>query len=255
MLRNRARSGILLSTLYLSLSISFPPPVSTIDIIYEHAGQQLTSEPGENVKKGQVPTLSYNGTIITESGIVAQFLADAHLATETGPGEKLKPGLLLPSNSPGGAIQRARIAYFVDAWVSRVYPVLVGIIMNGESHETSTEGLVVAIEREIEPLLVSTSGEGGERFFGGSVSLTLAEVLVGPFLLWIFTLMKTEYGVLSGNLVSVLRERAPRFAGWGARVVAQESVRHVLDEEWVGKSLKGRWEGAAAQRKRDEEKE
>ncbi|KAL3488962.1 thioredoxin-like protein [Aspergillus germanicus] len=199
--------------------------------------------------KGQVPTLSYNGTIITESGIVAQFLADAHPATETGAGTVSKAGLLLASNSLDGAIQRARVSFFVDAWVSKVYPVLVGIIMNGESHETSTEGLVEVIEKEIEPLLVSTSGEGGERFFWGSETLTLAEVLVGPFLLWIFTLVKIEYGVLSGDLVSVLRERAPRFGIWGARVVAHESVRHVLDEEWVGKSLKGRWEGAVAKKK------
>jgi glutathione S-transferase len=233
--------------------MSLPPPVSTFVIIYERESQKLTSESGEHVKKGQVPTLSYNGTIITESGIVAQFLADAHPATETGTGENLKAGLLLPSNSSGGAIQRARIAYFVDAWVSKVYPVLIGIIMNGESHETSTERLVGVVEKEIEPLLVFTSGEGGERFFGGSETLTLAEVLVGPFLLWIFTLVKTEYGVLSGDLVSVLWERAPRFESWGARVVAHESVRHVLDEEWVGKSLKGRWEGAVAKKKSEVE--
>ncbi|KAL3450193.1 thioredoxin-like protein [Aspergillus insuetus] len=203
--------------------------------------------------KGQVPTLSYDGTIITESGIVAQFLADAHFATETGMGGKSKAGLLLPSNSPGGAIQRGRIAYFVDAWVSKVYPVLVGIIMNGESHETSTELLLDVIEKEIEPLLALTSDEGRERFFGGSENLTLAEVLVGPFLRWIFTLVKTEYGVLSGDLVSVLRERAPRFETWGARVVAHESVRHVSDEEWVGRSLKGRWEGAVAKKKSEVE--
>jgi glutathione S-transferase len=229
--------------------MSFPPPVSTFVFIYEHASQQLTSGSGENVKKGQVPTLSYDGTIITESGIVAQFLADAHPVTETGTGTVSKAGLLLPLNSLDGAIQRARIAYFVDACVSKVYPVLVGIIMNGESHNTSTERLVDVIEKDIEPLLALTSDEGRERFFGGSESLTLAEVLVGPFLLWIFTLVKTEYGVLSGDLVSALQIRAPRFESWGARVVAHESVRHVLDEEWVGKSLKGRWEGAVAKRK------
>ncbi|KAJ0413803.1 putative glutathione S-transferase [Aspergillus carlsbadensis] len=219
-----------------------------IDVEKPREGWYLAINP-----KGQVPTLSYNGTIIAESGIIAQFLADAHPAVETEMG--IKAGLLLPSDSFDGAIQRARVSFFVDAWVSKVYPTLVGIIMNGESHETSTEGLVEVIEKEVELLLVSTSGDGGERFFGGSETLTLAEVLVGPFLLWIFTLVKTEYGVLSGNLVSVLRERAPRFASWGVRVFAHESVRHVLDEEWVGKSLKGRWEAAVAKKKSEEERE
>ncbi|CEN61756.1 hypothetical protein ASPCAL08404 [Aspergillus calidoustus] len=226
---------------------SLPPPVSTFVIIYEHESQQLTSGSPKNIKKGLVPTLSYNGTIITESGIVAQFLADAHPALETEKGSKA--GLLLPSSSLGGAIQRARVSFFVDAWVSKVYPVLVGIIMNGESHQASTKGLVEVIKEKIEPLLVSTTSDGGERFFGGSETLTLAEVLVGPFLLWIFTLVKTEYGVLSGNLVSALRERAPGFASWGPRVVAHESVRHVLNEEWVGRSLKERWESAVVKRK------
>ncbi|KAL4995593.1 hypothetical protein BDV10DRAFT_187918 [Aspergillus recurvatus] len=158
----------------------------------------------------QVPTLSYNGTILTESGIIAQFLADAHPETETG------SGLLLPSDTYQGAIQRVRAALLVDSWVSKLYPVLVGIILTGEDHATSTKGLVDVIEREIEPLLVSASAADGDanesKFFGGCETLTLAEVLVGPFLLWISTLVKTEYQVWSGDLTSVLQERAPRFA-------------------------------------------
>ncbi|KAL3465458.1 thioredoxin-like protein [Aspergillus heterothallicus] len=199
--------------------------------------------------KGQVPTLSYNGTIIAESGIVAQFLADAHphYLNEIGTGEETRAaGLLLPSNSTGGAIQRARIAFFVDAWVSKIYPVLTGIILTGESHQASTKVLVEGVEKEIEPLLLVSTHEGS--FFGGSKTLTLAEVLTGPFLLWIFTLMKPEYGVLSGELVSVLQERVPRFADWASSVVAHDSVRHVLNEEWVGGNLKARWEGAVAKK-------
>src|SRR6187402_1527415 len=48
--------------------------------------------------RGLVPALDYNGTIITESGIVAQFLADAHPSH-----------LLKTSNEEGGALQRAKI--------------------------------------------------------------------------------------------------------------------------------------------------
>ncbi|EEY21554.1 conserved hypothetical protein [Verticillium alfalfae VaMs.102] len=50
--------------------------------------------------RGLVPALSYNGEIITESGIVAQFLADAH------------PSHLLPaSDAKDGALRRARINF------------------------------------------------------------------------------------------------------------------------------------------------
>ncbi|KAL2809356.1 thioredoxin-like protein [Aspergillus granulosus] len=211
--------------------------------------------------KGQVPTLSYNGTIITESGVVAQFLADAHPhpLKETGEGTETRAGLLLPSNSFDGAIQRARIAFFVDAWVSKVYPVLTGIILSGESHETSTESLVSVIEREIEPLLVSVRDEDGGvgegKFFSGSQTLTLAEVLTGPFLLWMFTLLKPDYGVLGEDLISVLRERVPRFARWSMEAVEHESVRHVLNEEWVGNNLKRRWEGSIARKQGEKEEE
>lgn len=51
-----------------------------------------------------MPSLSYNGEIITESAVVAQFLADAY------------PSHLVPTSSEeGGALKRARIAFFVDA--------------------------------------------------------------------------------------------------------------------------------------------
>ncbi|KAL4873031.1 hypothetical protein BDV12DRAFT_182655 [Aspergillus spectabilis] len=182
--------------------------------------------------KGQVPTLSYNGTIIAESGIIVQFLADAHPNPQPNEGG----GLLLPSTIYVNALQRVRIAAFVDAWISKVYPALINVILNGENHDRSAEALARVVEREIEPLLLflpSLSGSGkdgdeygkrGESSFGGCERLTLAEVLVAPFLLWALTLWKGEYGVLRGDLVEVLKERTPMFADWGGRVVRHESV-------------------------------
>ncbi|KAL4886985.1 thioredoxin-like protein [Aspergillus karnatakaensis] len=202
--------------------------------------------------KGQVPTLSYNGTTIAESGIIAQFLADVHSYRSPNPDGGC---LLLPSTSHIGALQRARITAFVDAWVSKVYPVLTGVILNGEDHDSSTEALVGVLEREIEPLLlVSFSTKDGDgdgdvkrgEFFGGSERLTLAEVLVGPFLLWLFTLCKEEYGVLRSDLVETLQGKTPRFAKWGLSAVTHESVACVFDE--IGRRLKGRWEEAVAKK-------
>lgn len=112
--------------------------------------------------RGLVPSLSYDGEVVTESAVVAQFLADAH------------PSHLLPASSePGGPLARARVAFFVDAWSSKV----AGLYMRTLTAKTDDEAaglagdLVGAVAKEIEPLL----GDAGP-FFGGSEKLTLAEV-------------------------------------------------------------------------------
>lgn len=112
--------------------------------------------------RGLVPSLSHNGEIITESAIVAQFLADTY------------PSHLVPASSdPKGPLARARIGFFVDAWFSKVS----GLYMKALTAKTDEEAagfaddLVKAVAKEIEPLL----GNAGP-FFGGSEKLTLAEV-------------------------------------------------------------------------------
>lgn len=112
--------------------------------------------------RGQVPTLVYNGVVIPESGPIAQFLSDAY------------PGILQKSSSePGGALQRLRTNLFVDAWVAKVVPKLfAGIYAEGDAEKRRTgDELVKAIKDEIEPLLADAA-----PFFGGSATLTLAEV-------------------------------------------------------------------------------
>jgi glutathione S-transferase len=114
--------------------------------------------------RGLVPALSYNGEIITESAIVAQFLADAH------------PSHLVPaSNAPGGALRRARIAFFVDTYVTKVNSTLYsifGALNDEEKRKEIAQKVLTAIATEIEPLLADAS-----PFFGGSEKLTLAEVM------------------------------------------------------------------------------
>lgn len=105
--------------------------------------------------------MSYNGEIITESGIVSQFLVDAHPSH-----------LVKTSSEPGGALQRAKIAFFVDAWFSKIhtsyFPVLKA---KGAEKEEAAAKVIDSIVKEIEPLLKDAS-----PFFGGSDKLTLAEV-------------------------------------------------------------------------------
>lgn len=118
--------------------------------------------------RGLVPSLKYGDEIITESAIVSQFLAD------TFPSHLLKA-----SNEPGGALQRARINFFVDTYFTKgIGNGLYGIIgAQGEEKEEKAKVLVDAVVKELEPLLADAA-----PFFGGASRLTLAEVCFGTAL-------------------------------------------------------------------------
>jgi glutathione S-transferase len=114
--------------------------------------------------RGLVPSMSYNGDIITESAIVTNFLADVY------------PGKLLPkSDTPQGALRRARVAFFVDAYFSKVqnHFFKLGGAKTEEEIAAVGEAAVAAIVKELEPLL-----RDAKPFFGGSDSITTAEVSI-----------------------------------------------------------------------------
>ncbi|KAL1866672.1 hypothetical protein Daus18300_006616 [Diaporthe australafricana] len=137
--------------------------------------------------RGLVPSLSYNGEIITESAVVAQFLADAY------------PSHLIPATSdPNGPLTRARIAFFVDAWFSKVNSFWFKTLFAKTAGEASenAEGLVNGITKEIEPLLKDAG-----PFFGGS-----------------------------NNLVKDLQEKTPNFHKWSEAVIASPSVTGIFNE-------------------------
>lgn len=120
--------------------------------------------------RGLVPALAYrngNGdtttSIITESAIVATFLADTYP----------DGGLLPASTSPGGALARARVAFFVDTWFTKVQGAQVKALTTGD--DAAFAEVAKAVAREIEPLL-----EDAGPFLGGSKTLTLAEVSCPP---------------------------------------------------------------------------
>jgi len=179
--------------------------------------------------RGLVPTISYNGEIIAESGIVAQFLADAH------------PSHLEKSTSEeGGALQRARINFFVDAYISKVNPHFFGILFkSGEEKAQAEEAFVGAIVKEIEPLLKDAA-----PFFGGSSKLTLAEVQTGSFLLRVLTFPKND--VLPPSLLTTLEKKTPNFWKWANAVIVEESVNFIYDEKKIAEKTAARIAKAAA---------
>ncbi|RDL35809.1 Thioredoxin-like protein [Venustampulla echinocandica] len=167
--------------------------------------------------RGLVPALDYNGTIITESGIISQFLVDSHPSH-----------LEKTSSEPGGALQRANINFFVDTWFSKVnslsYPVFK--LKAGEK-EVEAGKIVDVIVKEIEPLL-----QDAAPYFGGSEKLTLAEVQTGSFILRLLSFPKYEE-LLPKSVLTSLEARAPAFWKWANAVVQEKSVTYVWDEQNV----------------------
>lgn len=111
---------------------------------------------------GLVPAISYNETIITESAIVAQFLADQYPSH-----------LVPPSNTVEGALKRARISFFVDTFFSKFQAPLFGTLSakSPEEEKSIMDSAVASLAKNVEPLL-----QDAGPFFGGSDKLTMAEV-------------------------------------------------------------------------------
>ncbi|EFW99710.1 glutathione s-transferase [Grosmannia clavigera kw1407] len=181
--------------------------------------------------RGLVPSLKYNDEIITESAIVATFLADAY--PDAAP-------LLPTSTSPGGALTRARIAFFVDTYFTKLQSNIfkLGGVKSESEQAALATAFATAAAKELEPLLTNTSAE--KPFFGGSARLTLAEVLTGSFVLRVVTLSKR--GVYPNSLPTVVPAQAPKFWAWAEAVAAHPSVTGIYDEDIVAKSTKSRLE-------------
>ncbi|KAH8883146.1 thioredoxin-like protein [Thozetella sp. PMI_491] len=174
--------------------------------------------------RGLVPTISYNGTIIPESGIVAGFLTDQY------------PSHLVPaSTDEGGALRRAKIAFFVDAYFSKFQSHLFKLFSVKSDDEATPliENAVASLVKEVEPLLADAA-----PFFGGSDKLTLAEVLTGSFVIRLTSLANAE--VYPSGLKQAVEERAPNFSKWAAAVSKHPSITSIYDEEKIIAGTKAR---------------
>jgi len=112
--------------------------------------------------RGLVPTLDFNGELIFESAIIADFLANQY------------PSHLLPAlGSPDAAIKRARIDLFVDAFITKFQQSLFKFytVKNHDELAPIVEAAVANLVKEVEPRLKDAA-----PFFGGSDKLTQAEV-------------------------------------------------------------------------------
>jgi len=188
--------------------------------------------------RGLVPSIKYNGEIITESAVVTQFLADAH-----------QSHLLPPSTGATNALHRARLNFFADTFITKALPqIFAGQRAQSEAEkDAAAEELVKALVKEVEPLFTWDTAKG--PFFEGSERLTLAEALTGPFVLRLIALSKPEYGLLSPKLHGLLSDKAPKFFAWASKVVEEPSVTYIWNERQVAERTKARLAKLAAEKK------
>jgi len=204
--------------------LNLPFKEEIIDLSTPRTPEYLAVNP-----RGLVPSISYNGTIVTESAIVAQFLSDAHPSH-----------LQKTSSEEGGALQRAKINFFVDAFISKVNGLSFALLRaeGGEKDEVAQK-IVDAVVKEVEPLL-----QDAKPFFGGSSKLTLAEVQTGSFILRLLAYPKG--GLAPASLLTDLETKTPAFWKWANAVVKEKSVNYIWDEEGVISRTKARLAKAAA---------
>lgn len=109
-----------------------------------------------------VPVLIFNGEILVESVVICQFLADVYPSH-----------LCPPSTSTEGALRRARMSFFTDAYWTKFHTTLFKLFEapTDADAERVIDEAVAGLLREVEPLL-----RDANPFFGGSDKLTLAEV-------------------------------------------------------------------------------
>lgn len=190
--------------------------------------------------RGLVPSLDYDGIILTESGLISQFLVDTHPSH-----------LVKTSSEPGGALQRFQISFFVDTYFTKAHPnIQAAALSSGDDKEAAVTKYTDAIINEIEPLLSNAA-----PFFGGSNRLTLAEVGIilsfyslesvscittnpdivmqvqtGSMIIRALAFSKHDV-ILPKSVLTTLEEKAPNFWKWAHVVIAEKSIISEWDEE------------------------
>lgn len=169
--------------------------------------------------RGLVPVLIFNDQVIVESQIVCQFLCDIYPSH-----------LCPPPTSTEGALKRAGMSFFIDAYWTKFHTTLFRLFESPTSadEERVIDDAIDGIKREVEPLLADAA-----PFWGGSEKLTLAEVITGPFVIRAVTLSK--HGVYPASLNARIEAEAPNFHRWATATAAHESITRVFDEDVIVK--------------------
>ncbi|KAJ5669174.1 thioredoxin-like protein [Penicillium macrosclerotiorum] len=176
---------------------------------------------------GKVPTIIYNGHIVVESAIIAQFLADSVASTH----------LIPRTGGAQGAFMREKIAFFVETYFSKanIYYYQAIEAKTNEDAEDLGKHYFDAIVTEVEPLL-----RDKKPFFNGSSMLTMSEVLTASFIIRIFTLPFTKDPPLPKSMIAGLAEYAPNFYAWAQSTMKHPSVNSIYNKDVCAAEMRDR---------------
>ncbi|RYP02176.1 hypothetical protein DL764_005927 [Monosporascus ibericus] len=164
-----------------------------------------------------VPVLIFNDEVLVESAVICQFLADVYPSH-----------LCPPSTTTEGALRRAKMSFFTDAYWTKFHTILFKLFEapTNDDAEKVVDEAVAGLLKEVEPLLKDVN-----PFFGGSDKLTLAEVIMGPFVIRAVTLSK--HGVYPKSLNAQIEAKALNFHKWASEVCKHPSITSIFDEDVI----------------------
>lgn len=127
-----------------------------------------------------------------------------------------------------GALRRAKMSFFIDAYWSKFHTILFQLFEapTRDDEEKIVNDAIFGITREVEPLLADAG-----PFWGGSDRLTLAEVMVGPFLIRAVTL--SRHGVYPTSLYERIKAEAPAFYKWAIATSTHPTITRLVEEDVI----------------------
>jgi glutathione S-transferase len=140
--------------------LDLPFTTSLVDITKPRTQDYLAVNP-----TGQVPALNYNDHILTESALIAYFLAESQTGQHT-----LQPR---GDDATKVALEKYELAFFVDKFMSthRLFDEVLFTQAGQDAKHMKSNAYVESVVNSLEPLLVDAA-----PFFRGSRSLTMVEV-------------------------------------------------------------------------------
>ncbi|KAK9377232.1 thioredoxin-like protein [Lipomyces chichibuensis] len=192
------------------------------NVEFEYIEIDLKNKPEWFLKEvnpgGKVPTLKYGDDIIIESAITTEFVAD------------LFPEAKLILDDP---FLRAQGRLMADRFMEYVVPVYRELYFSGNFDAVGN--VFGAIDKFL-PYL-----KDAKPFFGGSDHMTLAEIMIAPFLSRLYMILESEF--VSGKILETLTSdpKYEYFNTWAQNILATPGLKGTFDKtpnlNWVKERL------------------
>ncbi|KAK9366940.1 thioredoxin-like protein [Lipomyces kononenkoae] len=196
------------------------------NVEFEYVEIDLKNKPEWFLKEvnpgGKVPTLKYGDDIIIESAVTTEFIADLFPEAQ-----------LIPSEP----FLRAQSRLMADRFMEYLQPIYREVVYSGIPD--SGAKIFGAIEKFL-PYL-----KDAKPFFGGSDHMTLAEILIAPFLSRIYMVLESE--LVSGETIRTLTTdpKYEYFNTWAQNIFATPGLKGTFDKTANFVWVKDRYDSVA----------